>query len=42
MQEIAVAAIEQYLDGRSRADVVRAALRDTMERYPNTLRRLGE
>jgi predicted transcriptional regulator len=42
MQDVATIAIETYLDGRGRADVVDAALSDTLARYATTLRRLGE
>ena len=42
MQEVAVNAIRAYLDGKQRADIIDAALRDTITRYPTTLRRLGE
>lgn len=42
MQDVAVTAIRGYLDGRSRADVIDAALADTLARYGTTLTRLGE
>ena len=35
-------AIHEYLDGRTRADLVFDALNDTMIRYESTLERLGE
>ncbi len=42
MQDVATVAIEAYLDGRGRAEVVDAALANTLARYSTTLRRLGE
>jgi len=42
MQEVAVRALRDYLDGRTRASLIDEALRDTVERYSDTLRRLGE
>ncbi|KHL16458.1 ribbon-helix-helix CopG family protein [Mumia flava] len=42
MQDVAQRAIAQFLDGATRASLIEAALADTLERYPETLRRLGE
>ncbi len=42
MQDVATTAIRVYLDGSSRAEIVDQALADTLARYPETLRRLGE
>lgn len=42
MQDVATTAVEQYLDGKDRASVIEEALSDTVSRYANTLRRLGE
>jgi predicted transcriptional regulator len=42
MQDVATTAIEAYLDGRGRAEVIDAALADTLARYGTTLKRLGE
>lgn len=42
MQDVALTAIRNYLDGKSRADMIHAALDDTMIRYDSTLKRLGE
>ena len=42
MQDVALTAIRDYLDGRTRADLVFDALNDTMIRYESTLKRLGE
>lgn len=42
MQDVAGRAIAQYLDGASRASIIESALADTIERYSETLRRLGE
>lgn len=42
MQDVALTAIHDYLDGRSRADLVFDALNDTVIRYESTLKRLGE
>jgi predicted transcriptional regulator len=42
MQDVAVTAIVSYLDGRGRADVIDAALADTLARYGTALERLGE
>lgn len=42
MQDIALTAIRNFLDGKTRADLVVDALNDTMIRYESTLKRLGE
>ncbi|MGZ5408847.1 MAG: hypothetical protein ACXWDJ_02480 [Aeromicrobium sp.] len=42
MQDIALTAIRDFLDGKTRADLVFEALNDTMIRYESTLKRLGE
>jgi hypothetical protein len=42
MQDVAVTAIQAYLDGRSRAELIDEALADTVQRYGTTLKRLGE
>ena len=42
MQDVALTAIRNYLDGRTRADVVNEALTNTLSRYPSTLIRLVE
>lgn len=42
MQEIALNALRQYLDRKSQAQLVDAALNDVMSRYATTLKRLGE
>jgi predicted transcriptional regulator len=42
MQDVAVTAIQAYLDGRTRAELIDEALADTLERYGTTLKRLGE
>lgn len=42
MQDVAVTAIRNHLDGKSRADLIHAALNDTLVRYESTLKRLGE
>lgn len=42
MQEVALRAIRDYLDGKSRADLIQSALDDTINRYGSTLKRLGE
>ncbi len=42
MQDVALTAISNYLDGKSRADMIHAALDDTIIRYESTLKRLGE
>ncbi|MGZ8717639.1 MAG: hypothetical protein ACXWXY_00525 [Aeromicrobium sp.] len=42
MQDIALTAIRDFLDGKTRADLVFEALSDTMIRYESTLKRLGE
>ncbi|MEO6470450.1 MAG: hypothetical protein ABIR57_01385 [Aeromicrobium sp.] len=42
MQDVALTAIRAYLDGKTRADLVSAALDDTMIRYESTIKRLGE
>lgn len=42
MQDVAVTAIQAYLDGRTRAELIDEALSDTLHRYGTTLKRLGE
>ena len=42
MQDVAVTAINAYLDGRTRAELIDDALADTLKRYGTTLKRLGE
>ena len=42
MQEVALTALRQYLDGATRAKLIDEALQDTLGRYATTLRRLGE
>ncbi len=42
MQDVALTAIRNHLDGMTRADLVHDALNDTLIRYESTLKRLGE
>jgi predicted transcriptional regulator len=42
MQDVAVTAIQAYLDDRSRTELIDEALADTLQRYGTTLKRLGE
>jgi predicted transcriptional regulator len=42
MQNVAVTAIQAYLDARTRAELIDEALVDTLQRYGTTLKRLGE
>ena len=42
MQEIAIEAIEEYLDKHSRQDLIDRVLDSELPRYAEALRRLGE
>jgi uncharacterized protein (DUF1778 family) len=42
MQQAALASVRSWLDAQDRDAAVQAALADTLRRYPDALRRLGE
>jgi plasmid stability protein len=42
MQEVARAAVREYIDARTRREAIDAVLDDALPRYADALRRLGE